>query len=229
MEAVRTVEQRATAVGGTMTDSCEAPSSPGVPATYGLANGTDGYDKGAHADAMNDIITMALSCDMTRVISYMLDDARSEFVYDHVTMREFDDAGSVEGNGQPGNFHGSQHAGEKNNGFASINHWLSQKVADLCLKLDAIPEGDGTLLDNTVVFYASCMRGGDHASNDLPVVLLGGGGAGLKTDQHIRFDADRPLRDLYFTLLNDVYGAGVDSFGVHIQGAPNQRIAELFG
>lgn len=228
MQSVREVESRAAAVGGTMAAHCQAPAVAGAPAIYGLSNGMDGYDKNDHTDAINDIITMAFSCDLTRVISYMLDDARSEFVYNHVTRREFDATGSVAGSGQPGEFHGSQHASSTDDGFASINWWLSQKVAELCLKLDAIPEGEGTVLDNTVVFYASCMRGGDHASNDLPVVLVGGGGAGLKQNQHIQFESDRPLRDLYYTLLNDVYGAGVESFGVHINGSPNQRINELF-
>jgi hypothetical protein len=111
--------------------------------------------------------------------------------------------------------------------FASVTWWNVGKVADLCRKLDAIKEADGkSVLDNTVVFFGGCMQGGNHEADRLPVALVGGSNLGLENDHHLVLDK-RPLRDLYFTLLNDVYGLGVSDFGQNLTGAPPARISEL--
>jgi hypothetical protein len=70
------------------------------------------------------------------------------------------------------------------------------------------------------------MHGSDHAANRLPVLLVGGGDGSLKTDQH-RDLGKRPLRDLYFTLMNGVHGMGVENFGQNLTGAPIALINEL--
>jgi hypothetical protein len=58
------------------------------------------------------------------------------------------------------------------------------------------------------------------------MALIGGGNLGLRNDQHLVFD-NRPLRDLYFTLLNDVYGLGVADFGQNRTGAPLATVGQL--
>jgi hypothetical protein len=86
------------------------------------------------------------------------------------------------------------------------------------------------MLDNSVIMYAAAMHGGNHQSNQLPVMLIGGGGGTLRTDQHIKYadtPGDRPMRDLYYTLLNKTYGLNVSSFGTHIAGIPNSYMTEL--
>ena len=86
------------------------------------------------------------------------------------------------------------------------------------------------MLDNSVVVYASCMHGGNHQANELPVAIIGSGGSTLKTDQHVAFPAtpgDRPMRDLYFTIMNQCFGLGVQSFGVNTKGTPNKLITEI--
>ena len=82
------------------------------------------------------------------------------------------------------------------------------------------------MLDNTVVFFGGCMQAGNHEGDQLPVALVGGGNLGLRNDQHLVLEK-RPLRDLYFTLLNDVYGLGVSDFGQDRTGAPPARISQL--
>jgi len=57
-------------------------------------------------------------------------------------------------------------------------------------------------------------------------IPVGGGNLGLKTDRHLVLEK-RPLRDLYFTLMNDVYGLSVSDFGQNLTGAPPARISEL--
>jgi hypothetical protein len=230
LTSVRETEKAATAVSGGMQMAgtmCNTIDAPTLKASYGMANAAGGYNKGAHVDVMNELLVMALACDATRIISYMLEDERSEFVYDHVPRRAFTANGSGAGSGTCGNYHGSQHGGDSNNDFATINWWQSSKVAELCSKMNAITEGEGTLLDNSLVFYASCMHGGNHHTDDLPVALIGGGGGVFKTDQHVLFAQELPLRDLYFTIMNSYFELGVASFGVSTKGAQNQLVTEI--
>jgi len=230
LASVRDVEVAATAVSAGMAQagtSCNTVTAPTLKAAYGMANGA-GYNKGTHMDVMNDLIVMALTCDATRIVSYMLEDERSEFVYDHVPKRAFTATGSTpNAGGNCGNYHGAQHAGDTNNDFATINWWQSTKVADLCSKMNAVTEGDGTLLDHSLVLYASCMHGGNHAANDLPVALLGSGGGIFKSDQNVQFDAELPLRDLHFTIMNAYFELGVTSFGVSTKNVPNQLVKQI--
>src|SRR5262249_28350987 len=116
-----------------------------------------GYNRGAHADVMLDLVAMALLCDITRVVSFMLDDARSEFAYDFIFERSFTPTGSTPNpaNIPVGSYHALQHQGERNNnltpGFATIGWWNSTKASQLAARLQAVSEGAaGTVLDNTV-------------------------------------------------------------------------------
>ncbi len=230
LNSVRELELQVNNVGSSMAQNCEVASAPGRPAQYGLSNGQDGYDRATHSAAMNDLILMAFRCDSTRIISYMLDDARSDFAYDHLQNREFTAEGSRPGNGQVAGFHGLQHAGDSNNGYATINHWFSTQISELCQRMDEIEEGDGSLLDHTVVLYGSGMHGSNHDPSELPIALIGGGGGRIKGDQHIVFGNypdDRPLRDLYYTLLNEVYAADVPSFGTHFGGRDHALMSEI--
>src|SRR6185436_1822630 len=152
-------------------------------------------------------------------------------VYDHVPKRKFSPTGSVPGTGNCGGYHGAQHAGNTNDDFSTISWWNAGKAAALCEKLDALEDSPGvSMLDNTVVVYASCMHGGNHQVDELPVAIIGSGGRTLKTDQHIAFPAfpgDRPMRDLYLTILNTCFGLNVQSFGVSLKSAPHAPITQL--
>ena len=237
MDSVRTVEKDATAVStGMATADCAKGTRPTLKAQpKEIPTNTADYSKEKHADVMNDLIVMAFQCDVTRIISYMMEDERSEFVYSHVQKRKFTAAGSTPGTNATdtcGNYHGAQHAGSANDDFATINWWQSGKISALAQRLDALPDGEGaSMLDNTVILYASCMHGGNHQSNDLPVALIGGGSGSLKTDQHVKFPdaigSDRPMRDLYYTLLQKTFGINVPSFGTHINGIPNALISQI--
>lgn len=230
LESVRGVEKRVVGVSAGMGGAgCALPASTDMARVEQSAvaprQTTETYDKGRHADAMNDLIVMAFECDVTRVISYMLEDERFEFTYDNVQERAFTPDGSSEKGGACPEYHTAQHDG--GDVFATITWWNVGKVASLCRKLDAIEEAPGiSVLDNSVVFLGACMHAGNHGGDKLPVAVLGGGNLGLENDQHIVLDK-RPLRDLYFTLLNDVYGLAVRDFGQNLTGAPPARITEL--
>jgi hypothetical protein len=230
LDSVRAVEQDVTAasagIGGL---ACNPPVAPSIARVEQSATAprqtTPTYDKGLHADAMNKVIAMAFECDLTRVITYMLEDERSEFTYDHVPVRTFTAEGSTPSTGTCPEYHAAQH--QSGDVFSTITWWNVGKVAELCRKLDAIEEAPGiSVLDNTVVLFAGSMHGGNHLANELPVALIGGRNLGLKNDQHVVLEP-RPLRDLYFTLLNDVYGLGVGDFGRNLTGAPPATLREI--
>jgi hypothetical protein len=237
LDSVRAVEVKATlassGMGGLACTLIEKPNistlaNPIINKNYARQN-TATYNKGTHADVMHDLIVMAFQCDATRVITYMMEDERSEFAYDHVTRRTFTAATSTEASGTCGEYHnGGQHGNPSD--FASIVWWNVKKMAELAAKLDAIVEDDGkTVLDNTLIMFGSCMHGSDHACDRLPTLLVGSGGGAFKTDQHIQLDK-RWMRDLHHTVMTSMYGMSgeaVDSFGISRPDLPPTLVAEI--
>lgn len=230
LDSVRAVERRVTGVSAGMGRlSClppEAPALDGIEQSEMAPRQTTAtYDKGVHADAMNELVALAFQCDVTRVISYMLEDERSEFTYDHVEVRAFTAQSSSPKGGTCPEYHAAQH--HTGDDFDTITWWNVGKVAELCRRLDAIEEAPGvSVLDNSVVLFGGCMHGGNHLANELPVTLIGGRNLGLRNDQHVLLDR-RPLRDLYTTLLNGVFGIGVDAFGHNAMSVPTATIEEI--
>jgi hypothetical protein len=239
LTSFREVEMQATQVGNILTGGnagCQVipepmvVPEPGGP-MQGLNQGDEGYDRQAHADVMNDLIAMAIQCDVTRVISYMLDDARSEFDYAAFIGDEHRVFNTTD-YGFASNFHGSsQHGPEDNAGYKLITRWFNDTVSKLAQKLDAMPEGDGTVLDNTVMLMINSQHGANHDNNDLPVVLIGSGGGVLKQNGHVAYTTVESsvthIRDLYYTVQNNVFGANVTSFGDSMNNVPNAALAEI--
>jgi len=206
------------------------PTRPTFTAPRGSKNGVAGYDRDLHANVMNQLIALAFQCDATRVISFMFEDERSEFVYDHVPVRDFTPTTSTQrASGERcAEFHatGQTSSGEANDFWSSMCWWHSLKVADLCQKLASFPEGAGSVLDNTIVLYGSGMHGQDHSAANLPLALIGGRTM-LKSDRFHAFPSPQPLRDLHYTLLNGCFAAGVENFGDNRSGAPHRLLSEL--
>lgn len=217
LTSVRALEKRVADSGMQVSTACNPLPRPD--AQYGVDNVPPDYNRGAHATLMTDLVVMALQCDVTRVVSYMLDDARSDFVYDFMQEREFTDDGSIAKDGNVGGYHGLQHAGDRNNGFATIGWWMASQANDLAQKLAAIDDGNGaSALDNTVITFCSGMNGGNHDAGNLPIALIGGGGKTasgtvLKRDQHFAFGTEQALADVHLTVANHVFGCDLDNFG----------------
>jgi hypothetical protein len=224
LESVRQTELRQPPIGAGVCVPLESPVLPMI-ADGAFRSDTDAYDKGRHADAMNDLVAWALGCDAARVISYMLEDQRSEYTYSKLPLRRFTAEGSEPLAGYCTEYHASQTGALDS--YGTITHFNVGKVAALCAKLAALPDGDGqSVLDNTVVMLGSAMHGTNHACEDLPTLLIGGGGGRLRTDQHLAL-SKRPMRDLYVTLLNGVFDCNVTDFGVNATGAPLTTIDGL--
>jgi len=228
LTSVRALEKRVADSSMQVGAACEPLARPD--AQYGVGNTPADYNRGSHATLMTDLVVMALQCDITRVVSYMLDDARSDFVYDFMKEREFTDDGSAPKDNNVGGYHGLQHAGDRSNGFATIGWWMAQQANDLAQKLAAIDDGDGAnVLDNTVITFCSGMNGGNHDAGKLPIALIGGGGKTasgtvLKRDQHFAFGTEQALADVHLTVLNHCFGCDLDKFG-----ASEGEIADLIG
>jgi hypothetical protein len=178
---------------------------------------TAGYDRGHHAALMVDLVVMALQCDITRVVSFMVDDERSDFVYSFVPGRQFTPTSStLDPSYVVAGFHGLQHCDQNAPGWLTILRWIMAQGATLAQKLDALPEGDGTtVLDNTVLMLASDMHGGTHDARDLPIILLGSGGGVLKQNVYQRWapESQTEVGDLHLMLMQKVYGCPDASFG----------------
>jgi hypothetical protein len=189
-------------------------------AVYAVANTPPDYNRGAHATLMIDLTVMAFQCDITRVVSFMLDDARSDFVYNFIKERTFTATGSTPGTAAVGGYHGLQHTSDSNNGFATIGWWNMDRVNELVTKISAIKEGSGTAMDGMVVTALSGMKGGNHDSLDLPVAIIGSGGGILKQGQFIDFGktgvpmgGGKNLQDVHLTIINKVFGGNLTQFG----------------
>jgi hypothetical protein len=229
LSAVRDTEMLATQVSAGMGGmACTLGPAPTMKTVTedGIRQTTATYNKGDHADAMNALIVLALQCDVTRIITYMLEDERSEFVYDNVPRRTFTPLTSTQVSGTCPEWHtGGQH-GDPND-YGAITLWNMGKVADLCTKMDAIKEANGlSMLDNTVISFGCCMHGSDHACNRIPTLLIGGGGGKLKTGQYVDL-GNRPIRDLHYTVMNSVFGMAQTTFGANLTGAPLATINEV--
>jgi hypothetical protein len=221
LTSVRSLEQRVAASNMPQPPTgvnCKAIGRP--TATYGVGSVPTDYNRGTHATVMIDLIAMTFQCDITRVVSFMLDDARSDFVYNFLKERSFTETGSTPGTAAVGGYHGLQHAGELNNGFATIGYWNMEKVNELVTKISAIQEGTGTAFDGMVLHAMSGMKGGNHDGLDLPIVIMGNGGGVLKNGQAIDFgktglpmNGGKNLQDVHLTILNKVFGGNLTQFG----------------
>lgn len=155
-----------------------------------------------HARLMGDLLTVAFQTDTTRVASWMFANEGSNKNYDAIDIDE-------------GHHTLSHHQGEaeKQSQIAKINRYHMEQFAHFLQRLDSIREGDGTLLDNTMVVYGSGIGDGNrHNHDDLPVLFAGGAAAGFKLGHHLRYEHGTPLMNLYLTMLNTA-GIDVDAVG----------------
>jgi len=165
-------------------------SIPGVPAEFA-----------EHIRLMMDLMVLAFQTDSTRVCSLM-------FAND-VSGRNFSFVDGVKGSHHELSHH--ENNAEKIAQYERINRWHVEQFADMLKKLKAIPEGEGTLLDNSMILFGSSMSDGNrHDPDNLPILLGGRGGGTIESGQHI--SANVPLCNLYVSML-DRMGIEVEAFG----------------
>jgi hypothetical protein len=155
-----------------------------------------------HMRLLADLLVLAFQADLTRIATFVFANDGSNRSYRFM--------------GVPEGHHDLSHHGndkKKQEKIAKINRFHISQYAYLLEKLKAVPEGDGNLLDNSMIVYGSGIGDGNrHNHDELPIVLAGKGGGSLKTGRHIRYRFNTPLTNLYVGLLDRV-GVPTQSFG----------------
>jgi hypothetical protein len=98
--------------------------------------------------------------------------------------------------------------------WLKVNQFFIEQLAYIAKKMDAIREGERTLLDNTVMLYCSSMLTGSHDATQLPVVLVGGAGGKIKGGRVLDYSGkpNRKMCSLFLSLM-DKFDVRLDRFG----------------
>ena len=187
LTGVREIEKRIEA-----SEASAAQTTPSMDRPSGVP-----VDFAEHAKLMFDLQVVAFQTDQTRIATFMLAREGSNRTYREI--------------GVPGGHHGLTHHRndeEKIRKISKINRYHMELFSYFLKRLDSIQEGDGTLLDHSMVLYGSGLADGNkHTHHDLPVLVAGRAAGGLHPGRHLRYDTETPMANLYLTLL--------DRMGVH--------------
>ncbi|MBM3810294.1 MAG: DUF1552 domain-containing protein [Acidimicrobiia bacterium] len=159
-------------------------------------------DHAEHVRLMMDMIAVAFQTDTTRVATFMFGNAVS-----NVSFRFLEGVTA-------GHHDVSHHSGEadKLRQYQIINQWHIEQYAYLLRKLAAMKEGESSVLDNSMVMFASALSDGQkHDPHNLPIVVAGRAGGRIDSGQHLVYTKDSPLANLYVSML-DAFGAPVERF-----------------
>ncbi len=157
------------------------PAPTGVPTVYE-----------EHIRLMCDLVVLAFQADVTRVATFVLANEASNKPYSFIDVAE-------------GHHDLSHHGGDaaKQEKITKINLFHIRQLAYLLERMDEIQEGDGTLLDHSMIAYGSGIHDGNaHNHEDLPILLAGGGSGTLTPGRHVRFEKETPLNNLWMSMLN---------------------------
>jgi hypothetical protein len=170
---------------------CKVPASPSG----------DGYD--VKLKQMSEIAVAALSCDVTRVVSLQWSYAFSHIKHSWIGL---------------GDHHGYSHDGQdRRKELSAIDAWYSQQFLYLLQKLDSVKEGNGTMLDNTLVVLGRELGNTSHNMEHSPILLAGGAGGALKTGRFLNFDGQEHVKLL--VSVGRLMGLDIDSFGNRVMNS----------
>jgi hypothetical protein len=201
LETVRELERR---VQKTQAQDLSHLKLPNVPV------GTpDSFDQ--TMNLMYDMALLAYQANLTRIMNFMVAAEVSGRTYNNI--------------GVPDAFHAvSHHANDpaKKDKLVKIQHYHTQVLAKFLTKMANTPDGDGSLLDHSIILYGSNMSNSDrHNQFPLPTAFIGGGCGKVKGGQHLRYPDHTPLANALLTMLDR---AGVP---VEALGDSTQKFAEV--
>jgi hypothetical protein len=189
---VREIERRIQKAAQEASTDLSLPDAPtGIP-----------KDVEAHIKLMLDLQVLAWQADITRITTFLVAKELSNAVYAKSGVRDA--------------FHILSHHSnvrENQDRFAVLNRYHVSLLAYLLEKLKAIPDGDGTLLDHSLVLYGSAMSDGNqHNHGPLPIILAGGASGRLQGGRHLRNPKDTTMSNLLVAML-DKLGMPTEKFG----------------
>ena len=187
LDDVREIERRIEKAQNQIPAGMALPEAPvGVP---------ESFDE--HFKIMYDLQVLAFRAEITRIATMMYARDTSGAVYPQSGVRE--------------GFHvASHHSNNRANmdRFAIINRYHVEMLAYFLDKLKSTPDGDGTLLDHSMVLYGSSMSNGNQHDHDpLPVILAGGASGQLKGGRHLHYAKHTPMSNLLLSMLDKL---GID-------------------
>jgi hypothetical protein len=154
-------------------------------------------DFDAQVKLMFDLIALAYQADITRVASYIMVAEGTNRSYNHIGVSDA--------------FHPlSHHANNKERieKLVKVQRYHVERFAEFVAKLAKTPDGEGSLLDHSLLMYGSNMSNSDRHNNyPLPIILVGGARGALRGGQHIQLPEYTTLSNLHLTVLNK---AGVE-------------------
>lgn len=155
-----------------------------------------------HIGLMFELMALAFQTDTTRVATFMMANEGSNRSYPMVGVND-------------GHHHLSHHQNKQDwiDHLKKIDKYLVGHFAKFLERLNGISEGNGTLLDSSMILYGSAIADGNrHSHHDLPILLAGKGGGTIASGRHLVFPKETPLNNLFLSML-DRMDAGVDSLG----------------
>ena len=163
-----------------------------------------------HCDLMVDLMFLAYQADVTRVITFQTSREQGG--------RQFPFIGVPEAHHETSHHQGDPYKIKQN---TKINAYLMQLFANLAIRMQKTPDGDGTLLDHAILLWGAGMGSGDiHSPHDMPIAVVGGGG-GLKGGRWLKYPLDTPFMNFGLSLL--------DRAGVHLEriGDSTGRVSDI--
>jgi hypothetical protein len=191
LESVREIEQRVTKM-QTQDLGDVVPAAPvGIPPAYD-----------EHMKQLFDLMALAWQVNLTNIATFLMEK--------EVSMRTFTNIGVAEA------FHPLSHHGENPEKMAKltlVQAFHTSLFTHLLEKLAAMPEGDGSVLDHSIILFGANMSNSDKHNNDpLPSAVFGRGGGTIKGGQHLAYPQDTPHANLLLTLLQRA-GVPEEKFG----------------
>jgi hypothetical protein len=154
-----------------------------------------------HCSLMTDLIAVGLQTELTNVFTFMMSREGSQRTFSNIGISD--------------PWHVTSHHGDKPEKIANnakINVFCLQTFARLLEKMRATPDGDGTMLDHSLIFFGSGMANSNvHATDPLPMVAVGGG-AGTKGNRHIVLPKETQLGNLWLSVANH-FDSPMNKFG----------------
>jgi len=173
----------------------------------------ESYDE--HAKLMFDLLALAFKADITRVFVFTLGKEQTNRAYPELGVNAAHHAVSHH-----------QHDPIKFEQGSKINQYHIGLTAHFLDKLKSTPEGDGTLLDHSLVLHGGGISdANEHSHIDLPLVLIGGAG-GVKGGKVLRHPKDTPMNNLLLSMLERV-GVNTDPFGDATSSLPLAPLADI--
>ena len=155
-----------------------------------------------HVTLLFDLLAVAYEADLTRVFTFMLGRELSQRTYPNIGVTEPHHSISHHGNRPPAI-----------EGHAKVNTYHLMLFARFIERLRATPDGDGSLLDHSLILYGSGMGNGNvHSADLLPTLLVGGAAGSVKGGRHIVAGALTPNADLLISMA-EAFDVGLERFG----------------